>query len=294
MAQNTRKWADLVRLTQARAGAAFSAGSELENLGYLLNSAAHIMYNDNPWWERYLVVEPRTVERGYVQFTEDSYNVFGAGTTEANGLYVRNGNIVDGNPTYTMTKDEVDLYQITSTAGSLWAIQEIASGDILYSSVGGATVPESTWVVEADGEAPAPIVQALSEIGEYIGHWDGERWSCPTSERGYAYPDHNGIRITDCNVGDTVYVAFKKTFTDVYGDGENGTISEVPSEWFEFMAYHAARSYQESQGEQIQGIALSTVQMVKDQALMKISRQGIYDTIAKRFRTLYGTDYSVR
>ena len=206
MANNTRKWADLVRLTQARAGAAFAAGTELENIGYLLNSAAHILYNETPWWERYLVVEERTVVDGYIPYEE-------------------------------LGKDT---------------------------------------------------------IGEFITYYNGELWSGEGRDyRGCAYPDHNGIRITDPNVGATVWVAYKKEFTDVYGDGENGTIEDVPSEWFEFMAYHAARSYQESQGEQIQSIALSTVQMVKDQALMKISRQGIYDTIAKRFRTIYGTDVSV-
>ena len=206
MAQNTRQWADLVRLTQARAGAAFAAGTELDNISFLLNSAAHIMYNETPWWERYLVLEERSVVDGYIPYEESG----------------------------------------------------------------------------------------LDTIGEYIGHWNGEVFSCAGATPGTAYPDHNGIRITNCNQGDTVYVAYKKAFTDVYGDGENGTTSEVPSEWFEFMAYHAARSYQESQGEQIQGIALSTVEMVKDQALLKINRQGIYNNIASRFRTYYGCDVSVR
>jgi len=296
MAQNTRQWADLVRLTQARAGAAFAAGTELDNISFLLNSAAHIMYSETPWWERYLVVEPRTVERGYVAFTEDSYNVFGAGTTDANGLYVRDGNSVDGNPRYSLyAEDGTKTHDIESTGNVAWAIQDLVTAEILYSIGSSSTTPpESGWTVETDGESPAPLVQALSEIGEYIGHWNGQVFACSGSTPGTAYPDHNGIRITNCNQGDTAWVAYKKAFTDVYGDGENGTTSEVPSEWFEFMAYHAARSYQESQGEQIQSIALSTVQTVKDQALLKINRQGIYNNIASRFRTWYGCDVSVR
>lgn len=295
MAQNTRTWAEAVGLTQARAGASFAAGTELTNIGFLLNSAARTIYDESRWWERFLIVEPRTVERGYVSYTEDSYNVYGAGTTGANGLYVRNGSSVDTNPKYTMYKDDVEVYQITSTAGSLWAIQDAVSGDILYSSVGGATVPEGAWTVETDGDSPAPIVQALSEIGEYIGHWDGELWTCADSQRGQAYLDHNGIKIANCNHGDTVYVAYKKAFTDTYGDGENGTVSNIPSEWVEFMSYDAARAYAASQGNQdgYNPVAIRDVDRAMERALMKVSRQGINETIALYFRTNYGYDVSV-
>jgi hypothetical protein len=145
MAQQTRTWAEVVGLTQARAGAAFSSGTELTNIGFLLNSAARTIYDESRYWERFLVLEPRTAKRGYIATTEDSINVYGAGTTEANGLYVRNGNSVDTNPKYTLYNDDEAVYQITSTAGSIWAIQEVASGDILYSSIGGAIVPEGVW-----------------------------------------------------------------------------------------------------------------------------------------------------
>lgn len=308
MAQNTRQWADLVRLTEARAGASFAAGTELSNIGYLLNSAAHIMYNESPWWERFLVVEERQVVNGYIPYEQDAYVVSGAGTSEVNGLYVRNGSNGEKSA-YTLHESDgtTALYNLwfddTALPHGKWYITSSDIGDlsvtlfVFYEGIpgffGDNDIEDVDWSA-IQGEEPAPLVQATSEIGEYIGHWDGDRWTCGGSNRGFAYPDHNGIRVTDCNLGSSVWVAYKKEFTDVYGDGQNGTISDVPAEWFEFMAYHAARSYQESQGEQIQSIALSTVQMVKDQALMKISRQGIYDTIAKRFRTLYGTDYSVR
>ena len=296
MAQNTREWAEAVGLTQARAGASFAGGTELTNIGFLLNSAARTIYDESRWWERFLVVEPRTVERGYVAYTEDSFNVFGAGIGEANGLYVRNGNSADGNPTYKLAKDGADLYQITSTGGSIWAIQEIESGDILYSSLGGATVPENTWKVETDGEEPAPLVQPLSEIGEYIGHWNGEIWACEDAKRGQAYPDHNGIKIANCKHGNVAWVAYKKAFTDTYGDVTNGTVSDIPSEWLEFMSYDAARAYAASQGSQdgYNPVAIRDVERAMERALMKVSRQGINETIALYFSTNYGYDVSVK
>jgi len=208
MSQNTRTWAEAVGLTQARAGASFAAGTELDNIGFLLNSAARTIYDESRWWERFLVVEERTVVDGYIPYAEDG-------------------------------KDT---------------------------------------------------------IGEYIGHWDGELWTCADSQRGQAYPDHNGIKIANCNHGDTVWVAYKKEFTDTYGDGENGTVSDIPAEWIEFMSYDAARAYAASQGNQdgYNPVAIRDVDRALERALMKVSRQGINETIALYFRTNYGYDVSVK
>jgi len=294
MAQQTRTWAEVVGLTQARAGAAFSSGTELTNIGFLLNSAARTIYDESRYWERFLVLEPRTAERGYIATTEDSINVYGAGTTEANGLYVRNGNSVDTNPKYTLYNDDEAVYQITSTAGSIWAIQEVASGDILYSSIGGAIVPEGVWTLETDGKSPAPIVQALSEIGEAIGYWGASKWEGNDPLNLMAYPDSNGIRVAS-NVTGTIYVAYKKAWSDTYGNGESGTLATVPTEWAEFMAYDAARSYRASQDSEsgFNPIALRDVNNALERALMKPSREGAIAALTNQLKTQYSTDNSV-
>jgi len=303
MAQNTRTWAEAVGLTQARAGASFAGGTELTNIGFLLNSAARTIYDESRWWERFLVVEPRTVERGYVAYTEDSYNVFGAGTAEANGLYVRNGNSADGNPAYTLYDSEgtTVLYNLWSLSNSSWYISSSDIDDtdglvlVYVNGSASSTPPESGWVSANESPEPAPLVQALSEIGEYIGHWNGEIWACEDAKRGQAYPDHNGIKIANCKHGNVAWVAYKKAFTDTYGDGTNGTVSDIPSEWLEFMSYDAARAYAASQGSQdgYNPVAIRDVERAMERALMKVSRQGINETIALYFRTNYGYDVSV-
>jgi hypothetical protein len=241
-----------------------------------------------------------------VAYTEDSYNVYGAGTSEVNGLYVRNGDM-NGSNAYTMYDSDgvTELYSIAAILSPSipgWKIVPGAptalSGDALYDNPifpAGTTPPEGDWQSSGDGEDPAPIVQATSEIGEYIGHWDGELWTCADSQRGQAYPDHNGIKIANCNHGDTVWVAYKKEFTDTYGDGENGTVSDIPAEWIEFMSYDAARAYAASQGNQdgYNPVAIRDVDRALERALMKVSRQGINETIALYFRTNYGYDVSV-
>ena len=302
MATNTRTWAEAVGLTQARAGASFAAGTELDNIGFLLNSAARTIYDESRYWERQLVVEPRTVSRGYVAYTEDSYNVYGAGTDDVNGLYVRNGDSSIGDPAYTLYDSDgtTAKYNMWSRSGA-WSITSSGidspgpDGFLYFTLSPSTTPPESGWELLGEGEDPAPLVQATSEIGEYIGHWDGELWTCADTQRGQAYPDHNGIKIANCNHGDTVWVAYKKEFTDTYGDGENGTVSDIPAEWIEFMSYDAARAYAASQGNQdgYNPVAIRDVDRALERALMKVSRQGINETIALYFRTNYGYDVSV-
>ena len=301
MAQQTRTWAEVVGLTQARAGAAFSSGTELTNIGFLLNSAARTIYDESRYWERFLVLEPRTAKRGYIATTEDSINVYGAGTTEANGLYVRNGDSPNLNPAYTLYDSDgiTALYNIWSDGGPLfgWYITSTAignNGDTLYSNYTEELgVPESGWSA-SNGVSPTPIVQALSEIGEAIGYWGAAKWEENDPLSLTAYPDSNGIRVAS-NVTGTIYVAYKKAWSDTYGNGESGTLATVPSEWAEFMAYDAARSYRASQDSEsgFNPIALRDVNNALERALMKPSREGAIAALTNQLKTQYSTDNSV-
>jgi len=304
MAQQTRTWAEVVGLTQARAGAAFSSGTELTNIGFLLNSAARTIYDESRYWERFLVLEPRTAKRGYIATTEDSYNVYGAGITEVNGLYVRNGNSLDGRPAYTKydTDGTTPLYNIWSDSTFIptWRITSSGideSGLSSYTRLNAPTSevpPTSDWGTGNIGVSPTPIVQALSEIGEAIGYWGASKWEGNDPLNLTAYPDSNGIRVAS-NVTGTIYVAYKKAWSDTYGNGESGTLATVPAEWAEFMAYDAARSYRASQDSEsgFNPIALRDVNNALERALMKPSREGAIAALTNQLKTQYSTDNSV-
>jgi len=303
MAQNTRTWGNLISTIEARLGRSLE-GNDLTRIQYLINSSALMLFDENLFWERFLVLEPRSVKRGYVDYTEDSYNVFGAGTSEANGLYVRAvDDDIGGLPHFIKydTDGTTELYHIyTSTVlpGEQWYIDsDTNTANGIYSTPiisATTTPPESGWRVGNfdTGEQPAPIVQALSEIGEYIGHWNGAKWNCSSPHAGTAYPDQNGIRITDCLEESIVYMAFKKTHSEQYGDGTNGTVDVIPVEWFNYIALQSAAAFEGS--EERPTIRVKDIDKAWDQALLKISRQGIYNNIAQRFRSYYGYDVSVR
>ena len=290
MAQNTRTWDSLTSLVQARLGHDLS-DKDLVRVQYLANSAALMLFDENPYWERFLVLEPRSVERGYVAFEEDSYNVYGAGTTEVNGLYV-SANAVNGKVAYELFNDDAVVYSLIWNGVDAWEILDADTSDIIYDNPDtGLTPPQAGWVANT-GDSPAPLVQALSEIGEYIGHWNGVKWQGASSHAGTAYPDQNGIRMTDCSQDGVIYMAFKKTQPDTYGNGQSGTVSDVPAEWFNYMALQTAAAWDGSQDRPT--VRAKDIDRAWDQALLKISRQGINKNIAQRFRTYYGYDVSVR
>jgi len=87
-------------------------------------------------------------------------------------------------------------------------------------------------------------------------------------------------------------MAFKKTQDDVYGDGESGTVSDIPAEWFNYMGLQTASAWDGAQDRPT--VRVKDIDRAWDQALLKINRQGIYNNIALRFRTYYGQDVSVR
>lgn len=299
MALNTRTWAEVVGLTQARAGAVFSGGTETTNIGFLLNSAARTIYDESRYWERYLVLEPRTAYRGYIATSEDSFNVYGAGTDAVNGLYVRNGNSDDARPAYTLydTDGTTALYNMWGSSSYMWVITShgIDGGfSEVYGQVSSSSTPPASGWNSGSGISPAPTVQALSDIDEAMGYWDGAKWAGGDPTNLTAYPDQNGIRVAS-NVTGTVYVAFKKTWTDIYGNGTSGTVTTVPSEWAEFMAYDAARSYRASQGGEdgFNPIALRDVNNALERALMKPSRSGAIAVLNNQLKTQYSTDNSI-
>lgn len=298
MALSTRPYSDLEFLVMARAGGTITDNAK-QRVQALANSAAHIACNASPYWPRLLVLEERTIANGYVEYTEDSYVVSDAGTENANGLYVRNGES-SGLPKYTLFENDgiTERYSVFTQDGSgdSWQLEKTGLDPLYTNSQISLTPPTSGWVVDT-GTSPAPTLKATSTIDEVHSIWDGEKWTGASPRQLDFYPDAEGIRVTNANTdATTVFVAYKKVVVDKYGDGTGGTVSDVPSEWFEYMAYHAAMSYQvaEQVGAERMTIAFRDVQGRLDDELLRISRQGIWRTIAQKMKTYYNFDVSVR
>ena len=293
MGLKTTTWDYVVGFASALSG---SGGKDIERqrLEYFVNSALRFIYDESRYHQRYLVLEPRSVVRGYITAVEDSFNVYGAGTTEANGLYVRNG-LVNTKVAYRKydTDGTTELYSIEWDGVTDWQLLDV-NDVVLYSITNASdTPPESAWDV-GTGDSLAPVVQALSEINEIISYWNGDRWVGSNPSEVYGYPDQNGFRLTS-DVGNVVYVAYKKEIGGLYGNGTAGTLDEFPSEFVDYCARSAAQAYQASnrQADAYQGISNAQVDRYFYQTLEKANRQGAFNTIANIFTTRYSMENSI-
>jgi hypothetical protein len=258
------------------------------------NLAAKRAYKESQWWERWLVAsEPRTASRGRVDASEDSFYIFGAGTEAANGLYIRNGVSVDGKPAYSMydTDGTTATHSLFSTLSVLWVISDgdVNAGSNLYGSASAAsTAPTTGWGV-VEGELPVPIVTDVADIDTFmlISGTDTIRDSSSRPIRFYV--DSSGANLRSNSDCDVVWVTYKKVNTDIYGDGNSGTVSDIPSEFFNYMTLYAAYMYQSAQRQNnpnaAYGMALREVDAALEDELMRLEDQHITDNLAKNIYT---------
>ena len=123
MAIKTQDWDTFIALTRARAGARLK-DTEIEDIGVLANAAARTINDYSPYWPRLLELQERSVVNGVVSYSDDSYEVKGAGVSEVNGLYVRIGDYI-GSPAYTMYKNGEEEYSLYAVPGPFLSLIHI-------------------------------------------------------------------------------------------------------------------------------------------------------------------------
>lgn len=296
MALSTESWSDLVDLAGAHLGEDLGSNSKtLTRLKSLANLAAKRAYRSHRFWPRFLVWnEPRSLSRGYIDFTEDSFHVYGAGTEAVNGLYVRNGTN-NTKPKYTKYDSDgtTALYNITASVsdGSNWGLASgTGTSQYTYTGTTSDLPPTSGWVA-SNGTAPAPLLVDVAEIDTIYNISidgspivDGSGWSADrlVDSKGI-YAEVGGSSVNQA------YVTYKASLNAVYGDGTGGTTSDIPSEWFNYMALYAARQLQASSRQanpnQYVGVLGAEVQQALEDEHMKIEHDGIIDNLGRKIQT---------
>jgi hypothetical protein len=297
MAIKTQDWNTFIALTKARAGSRLK-DTELVDIGVLANAAARTINDYSPYWTRLLKLQERSVDSvGNITYTEDSYEVKGAGTPEVNGLYVRNGSY-SGKVAYTKFDGDTELYSIWSDGAANWNLAPNGPGSMTglnqYGIADASDTPPLTGWGEFFGSSPAPTLSTLDDIDEVITVWTGNKTSDSTVKelRGW-YASADGINIGTTDY-DTVFVGFKKDLTDIYGDGTGGTVSSIPFEWADYMSYSAARVLQDGQrtAQDFAGIALRQIDEVLNNQLMKINRANAMNVFKHNLDTYFNNDHS--
>jgi len=294
----TRTYGDLFKLASALIGTGGQlSDGEQDQLSHFINRRFSEIFNASPSWPRYVVVgEPRTVTIDQtIQTSEDSFYVYGAGTTEVNGLYVRNGNSVDGNPAYTLfdTDGTTALYNIWSRTNLRWYITDAevdaSTFTAIYSALSSSTLPPNNGWTTSTGTAPAPIVRDLSNIGEFV-RIHRTRPLLNQSAREYEfYVSALGAHILNQSSTDegTAWVTYKQEFTPftVSADFYNSTV-EVPGEFFNFISHAVYADFLRVQNKQEEAIAEEQVaQTYLALELEKIDIRSNNNTINHKFST---------
>jgi len=296
----TRTYGELFKLASALIGTGgeLSAG-EQDQLSHFINRRFSEIFNASPSWPRYITVgEPRTIVQGQVvPTTEDSYYVYGAGTTEVNGLYVRNGDSPNFNPAYTLYDSDgiTALYNIWSDGGPLfgWYITSTAigngGGSTLYSnSTEELGVPESGWSA-SNGVSPTPIVQDLSNIGEFVRIHNTQPLLNRSAREYEFYVSSSGAHIlnVESTTDNTAWVTYKKEFTPytITADYYTSTL-EVPAEFFNFISHAVYADFLRVQNKQEEALAEEqAAQTFLALELEKIDLRSNNNTINHKFST---------
>jgi len=297
----TRTYGDLFKLASALIGTGGQlSDGEQDQLSHFINRRFSEIFNASPSWPRYVVVgEPRTVTIDQtIQTSEDSFYVYGAGTTEVNGLYVRNGNSVDGNPAYTMfdTDGTTALYNIWSSLNAAWQITDGVVNSPTNSLYGvsstSTTPPLDGWGRPNQfftGELPAPIVRDLSNIGEFVRiHRTRPLLNRSALEYEF-YVSALGAHILNqvSTTEGTAWATYKKEFTPftVTSDYYNSTV-EVPGEFFNFISHAVYADFLRVQNKQEEALAEEqAAQTFLALELEKIDIRSNNNTINHKFST---------
>jgi len=300
----TRTYGDLFKLASALIGTGGELStSEQDQLSHFINRRFSEIFNASPSWPRYITVgDPRPIGTNQIISTQGgNVGVYGAGTAAVNGLYVRNGNSIDGNPAFTLydTDGTTALYNLWSDSLNLWYITSNGIDDPSPASLYIASVPqvlsnppESGWYVcptTCTGEEPAPKANNLSSIGEFVRIHNTQPLLNRSAREYEFYVSFAGAHILniESTTNDTAWVTYKSEFTpfNVTVDYYTSTV-EVPAEFFNFISHAVYADFLRVQNKQEEALAEEqAAQTFLALELEKIDLRSNNNTINKKFST---------
>lgn len=300
----TRSYKDLFRLITSMIGTGGqldASGTEGTQVADFINRRFQQAFDESPIWPRYIIVgEPRTIVPGQViQTAEDSFHIYGAGTSAANGLYKRNGT-VNAIPAYTLYDADgtTALYSLVSDGvgadGYIVLGSPTAGGTQLYeagmSGAGSDEYPNDGWDVAEAADLPAPFVVDVANIGEFQRiHRQQPFLNNSTREYEFFVTSRGAEILNIVNSEDgTAFVTYKKEFSPftVTSDFYNQGAVEVPGEFFNFIAHAVYSDFLRVQNRQKEAMAEEQVaQTYLALELEKIDIRSNNNTINKRFST---------
>lgn len=269
--------------------------SQFARIVSLFNQGARQAYRASNYWERYIVTgQPRTLTRNLFEEAEDSFHVRGAGTTEVNGLYVRNGTY-NNHPRYSKYDSDgtTVLYTMRDHSSNNWEIVVGTDGtQLYYEEDGTGSHPLETGWETTGGTSPAPLVTDLANIDTVLRVHKQEPYEGSTATELEFFSQGDRYKVMGAGSGDEVYVTYKKEYIPNFGT-DTGDDDDVPAEFLPYIAHYTAytwqRSVEQNASENNFALSLSIVNQVLENELAKIDDQNVFNSIGKKFKTYRNT-----
>ena len=290
-----RTYSDLLTLVRSLSGAGTFTDAEQTSVLSFVNRRASEAYNMSQSWPRYLVTgEPRSVVPNQtVAYAEDSYYIYGAGVSSVNGLYIKSDTQFNNHDVWY--KDMGDyLYVIrreTHDTHNTWHLVKATAVDVaqgaadeyLYYDGNNGSGPIDAFVVDDDGVGPAPRLVNVANIHEFIRIHRTQPMVRNSSIEYDFYVDSVGAHIINLTTetANLVYVTYKKELPQFTANSTN-----IPGEWFFFLAHGAYADYLRMDQKQEQALAEEQVaQSYIAMELEKVDNMMNNNTALKRFST---------
>ena len=250
----TKSYDDLLALTTALIGAGSLTDPEKAQILQFVNRRAHEAYQTSESWPRYMVAnEPRTIVANQtVPYAEDSFYIYGAGKSDVNGLYTAD-NIIT---TYSRSVSPTVGYTIfPGESGASYIVDQ--DDNIIYqASASNGEIPQSGWSTYSVPpliSTPTEIVVIdVANIAEFIRIHRTQPFVNRSALEYDFYTTAQGAHIMNISGGEAniAYITYKKEFTPF-----TATSTDIPQEWFYFIAHGAYADFLRVRDKQEEAIA---------------------------------------
>ena len=129
-----------------------------------------------------------------------------------------------------------------------------------------------------------PYTQATKEtIGIYLKINGVAPFTTASPQDISFHVDSAGANLIISTAPASVFVTYKKVLSDTYGD-TTGLISDVPSEWFDYIAHGVYADYLRAEGQQEKSqVADQEASLILDDELIQVDQQGAGMTFGSRY-----------
>ena len=318
----TRLYSDLFGLVQALCGVAFSIADSIR-IKALINRRANIAYRASNYWTRFLKVgEERyctpapvaatttTAGNGYFIETVNNsdYALIGAptsavftgsiSTTTLTVSLISSGRIAIGDAifgsgmstigaritAFLTGSGGVGTYTISNTQPTLTtrSFNSYAIGSYFIAT----GVGTGTGTVRLANSTIPYTETGLSPVDTFLRVFKQAPYAASSVQEFDYTVTSGGAKLVSGDLNPlTAFVTYKAQFTDVYGDN-TGEVSDVPAEWFQYLAHSTYSDYLRAEGQQERAsIAAAEADLVLQDELIRLDENHTSGFVSNRIRT---------